>query len=37
MRANFALKDSRCHWLSINDFTEDEQLCLCIFTYLWSS
>jgi len=26
LRATYALKDSHCHWSSINDFTEDQQL-----------
>ena len=26
LHASFALKDSHCHWSSIIDFTEDQQL-----------
>jgi len=34
--ASFALKDSRCHRLSIIDLLKTKNWCLCIFTYLWS-
>ena len=33
LRASFALKDSRCHRLSIIDFTEDEQL-MSVYIYI---
>jgi len=36
LRTSFALKDSRCHRLSIIDLLKMNNWCLCIFTYLWS-